>query len=189
MERVLIDRISGDFPDAGESTFHYLVGFYNRTHEESKKIANMKDRNLKSEMESVVKQAKKLCVSYCMIHLANSELFSSRNSSSGSGSPLLPLIFAEGVVTLPVYGISVGLALTHFVACLRGFILCLIKSRLVFVMWGLWCLAEAFHLEMEVRNLSSPQKLLQDKCQGVVVDPLLDLDNFYDTLWRSKAPF
>lgn len=98
MERVLIDRISGDFSAAaaGESTFHYLVGCYHRAHEESKKIANMKDKNLKSEMEAVVKQAKKLCVSYCRIHLANPELFPSRNSSSGAtGSPLLPLIFAD----------------------------------------------------------------------------------------------
>ncbi|KAK7266488.1 hypothetical protein RIF29_19132 [Crotalaria pallida] len=109
MERVLIDRISGDFPGAAESTFHYLVGCYNRAHEESKKIANMKDKNLKSEMESVVKQAKKLCVSYCRIHLANPELFPSRISSSGSGSPLLPLIFAEvGGGAIDGFGSSSG---------------------------------------------------------------------------------
>ncbi|XP_027359137.1 probable ubiquitin conjugation factor E4 isoform X2 [Abrus precatorius] len=99
MERVLIDRLSGDFSSAGagdESPFQYLVGCYQRAHDEGKKIANMKDKNLRSEMEAVVKQAKKLCVSYCRIHLENPELFPSRNSGSGaSSSPLLPLIFAE----------------------------------------------------------------------------------------------
>lgn len=99
MERVLIDRLSGDFSVAGdgESTFQYLIGCYQRAHDEAKKIANMKDKNLRSEMEAVVKQAKKLCVSYCRIHLANPELFPSRNlGSAGAGaSPLLPLIFAE----------------------------------------------------------------------------------------------
>ncbi|XP_061358097.1 probable ubiquitin conjugation factor E4 [Gastrolobium bilobum] len=97
MERVLIDRISGDFAAAAsESTFQYLVGCYQRAHDEGKKIANMKDKDLRSEMEAVVRQAKKLCVSYCRIHLANPELFSSPSSGSGGGSSsLLPLIFAE----------------------------------------------------------------------------------------------
>ncbi|RDX82921.1 putative ubiquitin conjugation factor E4, partial [Mucuna pruriens] len=97
MERVLIDRLSGDFAaGADESPFQYLVGCYHRAHEEGKKIANMKDKSLKSEMETVVRQAKKLCVNYCRIHLANPELFPSRSSaSSGANSPLLPLIFSE----------------------------------------------------------------------------------------------
>lgn len=106
MERVLIDRLSGDFTVTGveSSTFHYLVGCYNRAHDESKKIVNMKDKNLRSEIETVIKQAKKLCVSYCRIHLANPELFSgardSNFSASGTGagasrSPLLPLIISE----------------------------------------------------------------------------------------------
>ncbi|XP_045811335.1 probable ubiquitin conjugation factor E4 isoform X2 [Trifolium pratense] len=98
MERVLIDRLSGDFPTAGaeNSPFQYLLGCYNRAHDEGKKIVNMKDKNLRSEMETVVKQAKKLCVSYCRIHLANPELFASQNSNSGTGkSPLLPLIISE----------------------------------------------------------------------------------------------
>nr|KYP40298.1 putative ubiquitin conjugation factor E4 [Cajanus cajan] len=95
MERVLIDRLSGDFPAAAhESPFHYLVGCYHRAHEEAKKIANMKDKTLRSEMESVVRQAKKLCVNYCRIHLANPELFPSRHPPAAN-SPLLPLIFAE----------------------------------------------------------------------------------------------
>ncbi|KAL5079240.1 hypothetical protein RYX36_007661 [Vicia faba] len=99
MERVLIDRLSGDFSLSGDeaSTFHYLVGCYNRAHDEAKKIVNMKDKNLRSEMENVVKQAKKLCVSYCRIHLANPELFASKNSNSDTRttSPLLPLIISE----------------------------------------------------------------------------------------------
>lgn len=98
MERVLIDRLSGDFSDSGAeaSTFQYLVGCYNRAHDEAKKIVNMKDKNVRSEMENVVKQAKKLCVSYCRIHLANPELFASKNSNSDTRtSPLLPLIISE----------------------------------------------------------------------------------------------
>ncbi|KAL2335467.1 hypothetical protein Fmac_016680 [Flemingia macrophylla] len=93
MERVLIDRLSGDFP-ADESLFHYLLGCYRRAHDEAKKIGNMKDKTLRSEMESVVRQAKKLCVNYCRIHLANPELFPSR-SPPAVNSPLMPLIFAE----------------------------------------------------------------------------------------------
>ncbi|KAK7316313.1 hypothetical protein VNO77_35261 [Canavalia gladiata] len=97
MERVLIDRLSGEFPGTGEeSPFEYLVGCYHRAHDEGKKIANMKDKNLRSEMEAVVKQAKKLCVSYCRIDLADPELFQSKISfPKTSTSPLLPLVFAE----------------------------------------------------------------------------------------------
>ena len=110
MERVLIDRLSGDFSAAGaggESPFQYLLGCNHRAHEEAKKIANMKDKTLRSEMESVVKQAKKLCVSYCRIHLANPELFPNRNSSNsslGAASPLLPLIFAEVGGSIDAFG-------------------------------------------------------------------------------------
>ncbi|XP_014512777.1 probable ubiquitin conjugation factor E4 [Vigna radiata var. radiata] len=100
MERVLIDRLSGDFSsttgEASETPFQYLIGCYHRAHEEGKKIANMKDKSLRSEMEAVVRQAKKLCVNYCRIHLANPELFPSRKSAgTDAKSPLLPLIFAE----------------------------------------------------------------------------------------------
>lgn len=98
MERVLIDRLSGDFSSA-EPPFQYLIGCYRRAFDEGKKIASMKDKNVKSEMESVVKQAKKLSVSYCRIHLGNPELFpnplDSNEKSRLSKSPLLPLIFSE----------------------------------------------------------------------------------------------
>ncbi|GKU97323.1 hypothetical protein SLEP1_g10485 [Rubroshorea leprosula] len=115
MERVLIDRLSGDFPNA-EPPFEYLLGCYRRAHEESRKISNMKDRTVRAEMESVTRQAKKLSVSYCKIHLGNPELFNSGNSAntnsnnaSSSRSPLLPLIFSEvssGVID--GFGGSVG---------------------------------------------------------------------------------
>ncbi|XP_015879864.3 probable ubiquitin conjugation factor E4 [Ziziphus jujuba] len=98
MERVLIDRLSGIFPSV-EPPFQYLIGCYRRAHDEGKKIASMKDKNIKSEMESVVGQAKKLTVSYCRIHLGNPEVFPSGNSGLGSNkpdaSPLLPLIFSK----------------------------------------------------------------------------------------------
>ncbi|MBA0766682.1 hypothetical protein Gotri_015703 [Gossypium trilobum] len=103
MERVLIDRLSGEFPNS-EPPFNYLIGCYKRAHEEIKKISNMKDKTLRSGMESAAKQAKKLAVSYARIHLGNPDLFSNGNlidsnpkagSSLSSSSPLFPLVFAE----------------------------------------------------------------------------------------------
>lgn len=107
MERVLIDRLSGNFPSA-EAPFQYLIGCYRRAHDEGKKIASMKDKNLKSEMESVVKQAKKLTVSYCRIHLGNPEVFPSGNSDKPDVSPLLPLIFSEVGSSVDGFGGSSG---------------------------------------------------------------------------------
>ncbi|XP_022144478.1 probable ubiquitin conjugation factor E4 [Momordica charantia] len=94
MERVIIDRLSGDFPDA-EPPFQYLIGCYRRAHDESKKIGSMKDRNLRALMEIALKKAKKLTVSYCRIHLGNPELFSSGANSKANTPSLLPLIFSE----------------------------------------------------------------------------------------------
>ncbi|GMI99261.1 Mutant, snc1 -enhancing 3, r Ubiquitin Fusion Degradation Protein2 [Hibiscus trionum] len=96
MERVLIDRLSGEFPNS-EPPFNYLIGCYKRAHEEIKKISNMKDRTLRSEMESAAKQAKKLAVSYARIHLGNPDLFSNGGlrDDKSSSSPLFPLLFAE----------------------------------------------------------------------------------------------
>lgn len=100
MERILIDRLSNQFPNA-EPPFQYLVGCYRRAYEEGKKVTSMKDPNLRSEMESVAKQAKKLAISYCRIHLGNPGLFPSSDVSVGANpsekkqSPLLPLIFSE----------------------------------------------------------------------------------------------
>ncbi|KAK4850381.1 hypothetical protein QYF36_006276 [Acer negundo] len=96
MERVLIDRLSGSFQSA-EPAFQYLINSYRRAYEEGKKIGNMKDKNLRSDMESVVRQAKKLLVSYCRIHLANPDCFSANDApnNKSSVSPLLPFIFSE----------------------------------------------------------------------------------------------
>ncbi|KAL6324882.1 hypothetical protein AAG906_019790 [Vitis piasezkii] len=96
MERVLIDRLSGHFPGA-EPPFPYLIGCYRRACDEGKKIASKKDKNLRSELELVVKQAKKLAVSYCRIHLGNPDMFSNWDSGANDSavSPLLPLIFSE----------------------------------------------------------------------------------------------
>ncbi|KAK2987861.1 hypothetical protein RJ640_025628 [Escallonia rubra] len=98
-ERILIDRLSGDFPSA-EPPFQYLLGCYRRAYEEGKKIMSMKDKNVRAEMESVVKQAKQLAVSYCRIHLSNPDMFPNWDNSGDSNdksnvSPLLPLIFSE----------------------------------------------------------------------------------------------
>lgn len=102
MERILVDRFSGNFASP-ETPFQYLLGCYRRAYDEGKKITSMKDKNLRSEMESVVKQAKNLLVSYCRLHLANPELFPGSNSNS-SGSLLLPLIFSEVGSSLDSFG-------------------------------------------------------------------------------------
>ncbi|XP_011035828.1 PREDICTED: probable ubiquitin conjugation factor E4 [Populus euphratica] len=98
IERVLIDRLSVQNPNA-EPPFNYLLGCYRRAVDELKKIANMKDKIVKSELELSIRQLKKLSVSYCRIHLGNPELFGDDSSVvKGSGnsnvSPVLPLIFA-----------------------------------------------------------------------------------------------
>lgn len=94
VERVLIDRLSGQFPGV-EPPFEYLLGCYRRATEEEKKIANMKDKNVKLELESSIKQAKKLFISYCRIHLGNPDMFPfNSDPKKPNVSPLLPLIFA-----------------------------------------------------------------------------------------------
>ncbi|KAL5805653.1 hypothetical protein ACOSQ4_028386 [Xanthoceras sorbifolium] len=108
MERVLIDRLSGSFASA-EPAFQYLINSYRRAYEEGKKIGNMKDKNLRSDMESVVRQVKKLLVSYCRIHLANPDCFGANdeaNKSKSSVSPLLPFIFSEVGGGLDGFGTS-----------------------------------------------------------------------------------
>ncbi|KAK1573086.1 hypothetical protein Q3G72_008580 [Acer saccharum] len=107
MERVLIDRLSGSFQSA-EPAFQYLINSYRRAYEEGKKIGNMKDKNLRSDMESVVRQAKKLLVSYCRIHLANPDCFGANDAPNNklSVSPLLPFIFSEVGGGLDGFGTS-----------------------------------------------------------------------------------
>ncbi|CAN7141040.1 unnamed protein product [Brassica rapa subsp. narinosa] len=117
MERVLIDRLSGNnnnFPSssssAAEPPFPYLIGCYRRAYDESKKIQSMKDKNLRSEMEIVTRDARRLAVSYCRIHLANPELFGGSDDARKAkkrrnASPLLPLIFSEvGSGSLDMFG-------------------------------------------------------------------------------------
>ncbi|KAK1432899.1 hypothetical protein QVD17_09802 [Tagetes erecta] len=94
MERVLVDRLSGNFTSA-EPPFQYLIGIYRRASDESKKISNMKDKLVRAQMELVVNQAKKLSVSYCRIHLGNPDMFPDSDRNKSNVSPLLPLVFAE----------------------------------------------------------------------------------------------
>ncbi|XP_075482965.1 putative ubiquitin conjugation factor E4 isoform X2 [Primulina tabacum] len=103
MERVVIDRLSGDFP-AAEPPFQYLLNCYRRAYEEGKKIASMKDKNVRGEMELVVKQAKKLAVSYCRIHLGNPDMFPIHQTNKSNVSPLLPLVFSEVGSNLDAFG-------------------------------------------------------------------------------------
>ncbi|KAJ6926825.1 hypothetical protein NC651_011047 [Populus alba x Populus x berolinensis] len=98
IERVLIDRLSVQSPNA-EPPFNYLLGCYRSAVDELKKIANMKDKNVKSELELSIKQVKKLSVSYCRIHLGNPDMFGGdssvvRKNGNSNVSPVLPLIFA-----------------------------------------------------------------------------------------------
>lgn len=103
MERVLIDRLSGSFHGA-EPPVQYLIGCYRRAYEEGKKIASMKDKNLRSEMELVVKQAKNLSVSYCRIHLGNPDMFSGDNPAKSNVSPFLPYVFGEVASSVDALG-------------------------------------------------------------------------------------
>ncbi|PKA50695.1 putative ubiquitin conjugation factor E4 [Apostasia shenzhenica] len=100
MERVLIDRLSGEFPGA-EEPFAYLVGCFRRAGEESRKVASMKDPSLRLEIESAIKQARKLLVSYCRIHIGNPDMFGSQNPPAPQ---LLGMIFSE--VASPMDGFN-----------------------------------------------------------------------------------
>ncbi|KAI9124653.1 hypothetical protein K1719_004575 [Acacia pycnantha] len=105
MEDILMDRLSGSYSSV-ESPFQYLIGCYQRAHDEGKKIANMKDKSLRGEMESLVREAKKLCVMFCRMHLANPGTFQSGNSSMSKqqNSPLLQLILSEVGGTINGFG-------------------------------------------------------------------------------------
>ncbi|KAI3960816.1 hypothetical protein MKW92_024394 [Papaver armeniacum] len=106
MERVLIDRLSGQFPGA-EPPFRYLVGCYARAGDEGKKITGMKDKSLFSAMDAVVKQAKRLTVSYCRIHLGNPDMFTSNDESNATKSsvyPLLGLLYSQFSSSADAFG-------------------------------------------------------------------------------------
>lgn len=116
MERVLVDRLSGNFTSA-EPPFQYLIGIFRRAHEEGKKITNMKDKSVRAQMELVVNQAKKLAVSYCRIHLGNPDMFPDSERTKSNVSPLLPLIFSEVSSSIDAFGGSSGVA-----SCPPGFL-------------------------------------------------------------------
>ncbi|WOL01706.1 putative ubiquitin conjugation factor E4 [Canna indica] len=118
MERVLIDRLSGEFPFA-EPPFPYLVGCYRRACDESKKVAAMKDPSVRSEIESAIKQARKLIASYCRIHVGNPDMFMSTGQAGSSATDLLSLIFSE--VSTPIDGFG-GDSLGSGLNCPPGFI-------------------------------------------------------------------
>ncbi|KAM0039978.1 putative U box domain, Zinc finger, RING/FYVE/PHD-type, ubiquitin conjugation factor E4, core [Helianthus debilis subsp. tardiflorus] len=103
IERVLVDRLSGNFASA-EPPFQYLIGIYRRACEEQKKIVNMKDKLVRAQMETVVNQAKKLSVSYCRIHLSNPDMFPDNDRSRSNVSPLLPLVFGEVSSSIDTFG-------------------------------------------------------------------------------------
>ncbi|CAL9770215.1 unnamed protein product [Musa acuminata subsp. burmannicoides] len=119
MERVLIDRLSGDFPSV-DPPFPYLVGCYRRACEESKKVASMKDPSVRSEVESAIKQARRLIASYCRIHVGNPEMFMPTGQAGASAtSELLSMIFSE--VSTPMDGFA-GNSLGGGLSCPPGFI-------------------------------------------------------------------
>ncbi|XP_043723166.1 probable ubiquitin conjugation factor E4 [Telopea speciosissima] len=121
MERILIDRLSVQFPSS-ERPFGYLVGCYRRAHEEGKKITIMKNKIFRSELESVVRQAKKLAVSYCRIHLGNPDMFPNTEISLANKkttSPLLPLILSEVSSSVDGFG---GSSTGGELSCPPGFL-------------------------------------------------------------------
>ncbi|KAI0516607.1 hypothetical protein KFK09_009284 [Dendrobium nobile] len=113
MERVLIDRLSGDFP-AADTPFFYLVGCFRRAGDEIRKVASMKDPSVRSEIESAIKQAKRLFVSYCRIHVGNPDMFA---AGKPAASELLDLIFSE--VASPMDGVN---SLGSGISCPPGFL-------------------------------------------------------------------
>ena len=94
LERVLIDRLSGNFPGA-EPAFDYLLGCYRRAQDEAKKVGSIRDSSVRLQMESAAKQAGKLSVSYCKILLGNPDMFSQNGDSFKGVSQLLDLVFSE----------------------------------------------------------------------------------------------
>lgn len=152
MERILIDRISENFPGT-ETPFPYLVGCYRRAFDEARKVASMKDPSLRSEMESVARQAKKLAICYCRIQLENpgtfapdEQLYDSVDNSKIS--PLLALIFSE--VSMSVDGFGGSSSSTGGLSCPPGFL-------------------EEFFRDSDLDTLEPILKVVYDELRGSVI--------------------
>ncbi|XP_072992148.1 probable ubiquitin conjugation factor E4 [Typha latifolia] len=118
-ERVLIDRLSGDLPSS-DPPFPFLVSSFRRALDESKKISSMRDPAVRSHIDAAIKQARKLIVSYCRIHVGNPDMFCvSRVGGPLPVSELLSLIFSE--VSTPMDGFG-GDSLGGDLSCPPGFL-------------------------------------------------------------------
>ncbi|KAK1296537.1 putative ubiquitin conjugation factor E4 [Acorus calamus] len=105
IERVLIDRLTfAASVGPGGRPFHYLVGCYARAHDELRRLGAIKDAVLRSDMESVARQSKKLIVSYCRIHLGNPDMFGGDGGSGQPGLELLQVVFAEVTSEIDDFG-------------------------------------------------------------------------------------
>ncbi|KAG6516824.1 hypothetical protein ZIOFF_027304 [Zingiber officinale] len=102
MDRVLIDRLSGDFPST-EPPFRYLVGCYRRACDELKRVVLMKNASFRSEIESEIKQARKLVISYCRLHTRNMFKTPGQQVTSVT-SDLMSMIFAEVSTHMDEFG-------------------------------------------------------------------------------------
>ncbi|KAK1305799.1 putative ubiquitin conjugation factor E4 [Acorus calamus] len=120
IERVLIDRLTfAASVGPGGRPFHYLVGCYARAHDELRRLGAIKDAALRSDMETVARQSKKLIVSYCRIHLGNPDMFGGDGGSGQPGLELLQVVFAEVTSEIDDFG---GRSLSGELKCPPGFL-------------------------------------------------------------------
>ncbi|KAG6479484.1 hypothetical protein ZIOFF_062950 [Zingiber officinale] len=106
MDRVLIDRLSGDFPSA-EPPFRYLVGCYRRACDELKRVVLVKNASFRSEIVFTIKQARKLVISYCRLYVGNPNMFKTSGHVSGA-SYLMSMIFAKVSTHMDEFGDEFG---------------------------------------------------------------------------------
>lgn len=111
MERVLIDRLSTPQPPL--PPFTYLVASFRRAADESRKIASMKDPSVKAQIDSAIRDAKKLLISYARIVAANPDTFPSPNHSSAPPSAeIFSFLLAEVASPMDAFGGSSGSGVT-----------------------------------------------------------------------------
>ncbi|XP_042439688.1 probable ubiquitin conjugation factor E4 isoform X3 [Zingiber officinale] len=106
MDRVLIDRLSGDFPSA-EPPFRYLVGCYRRACDELKRVVLVKNASFRSEIVFAIKQARKLVILYCRLYVGNPNMFKTSGHVSGA-SYLMSMIFAKVSTHMDEFGDEFG---------------------------------------------------------------------------------